>query len=106
LGRYKTGNLLALLEAGLASVTPRVLLERLKGVARVDVSTEAQSVAVPTLYLRATSDRLVPASAGAHIAQCMPLITLRDLEGPHFLLQARADAASEEILSFASACVA
>ncbi len=106
LGRYKTADLLGLLEVGLSSVAPRVLLERLKGVARVDVSTEAQSVAVPALYLRATSDRLVPASAGAYVARCIPRITVRDLDGPHFLLQARADAASEEILSFASARVA
>src|SRR5690606_10422567 len=103
LGRYTTANLLELLETALSTVEPRVLLERLRGVATFDATTEARAIDVPTLYLRASSDRLVPASAGKELSLCISGMTLRDLEGPHFLLQASAEAASEEIRSFASA---
>ena len=103
LGEYKTPQSLALLKEALSATPPNVLLERLKEVARTDASAEAHSIAVPTLYLRATHDRLVPESAVQDVANCIPGAIIRDLEGPHFLLQASANAASREIKAFASA---
>jgi len=61
---------------------------------------QLQRVRVPGLYLRATQDRLVPRSAARLFARLAPEARVADIEGPHFLLQARAAAAARAIREF------
>jgi pimeloyl-ACP methyl ester carboxylesterase len=50
--------------------------------------------------MRATEDRLVPRSAGDYFARLARAGRVVDLEGPHFLLQARPTLAAAEIREF------
>jgi pimeloyl-ACP methyl ester carboxylesterase len=82
------------------------MLARLNDVATVNVAAEARSIHVPTLYLRASADRVVPSSAGDAIKRHIPQATITELAGPHLLLQACAQVAAREITEFwTGACV-
>jgi len=94
-----------LLRMVLNLASPKAMLSRLNDVATVNVAAEAHSIEVPTLYLRAKADRVVPASAGDTVKRHIPHATITELAGPHLLLQACAEAAAKEIRSFStSAC--
>ena len=54
----------------------------------------------PDLYMRAIEDRLIPRSAGDYFARLARTGRVVDLEGPHFLLQARPTIAAAEIRKF------
>jgi hypothetical protein len=60
---------------------------------------EAIARSLPVLYLRAAEDRLVPRSAAAVLTMA-PQIRLIDIEGPHFLLQARPSATAAHVEAF------
>ena len=100
MGRFATPALRQLQLDARSSVSPGALVARLKAIARVDASDQLRAVTLPTLYLRATEDRLVPRQAGAYFARLARAGRLVDLEGPHFLLQARPDEAAAEVRKF------
>jgi pimeloyl-ACP methyl ester carboxylesterase len=102
LGKSQTPELLSGLREALSQVPPITLLDRLKGVSRVDVSKAAAAIEVPVVYLQATQDRLVPAASASHLAICIPGLSVRVIDGPHFLLQANATAAALEVRSLAT----
>lgn len=102
LGKSQTPELLSKLREALAQVPPLTLLDRLKGVSRVDVSKAASAIEVPVVYLQAAYDRLVPVAAAAHLATCIPGLSVRVMDGPHFLLQVNATAAALEVRSLAT----
>jgi pimeloyl-[acyl-carrier protein] methyl ester esterase len=101
LGAHSTPELRQLLAQALRSTSPRVLLDRLRGVAQVDVTAAAAQVQVPCLYMRATDDRLVPRGASDLAKRHLRNLEVVELEGPHFLLQARAESAARVIEAFA-----
>ena len=100
LGSFSTAPLRTALVKSLAQVSAPALRARLRSVLQVDVSAKLSAVTVPTLYLRASSDRLVPPSASALISQLAPRSRVVQLEGPHFLLQAAPALGAEAVRSF------
>jgi pimeloyl-[acyl-carrier protein] methyl ester esterase len=80
-------------------VSPLVIRRRLAAVLAVDVSALLARVDVPVLYLRASEDRLVPRLA-SHELSTMPRIRFAEVEGPHFLLQAKPTAAAAHVQRF------
>ena len=101
MGRFGTPALRQMQLDARRSVSPGALVARLKGIARVDVSDKLRAVDLPTLYMRATEDRLVPRTAGDHFLRLARAGRLVDLEGPHFLLQAKPKLAAAEVRKFA-----
>ena len=99
LGRFATPALRSQLADTLSRVSPSVIRKRLRAVLKADVSALLARVDVPVLYLRASEDRLVPMSASATLS-AMPGIRFAEVEGPHFLLQARPSAAAEQVQGF------
>jgi pimeloyl-ACP methyl ester carboxylesterase len=91
-----------LLRIVLQMASPKAMLARLNEVATVDLAAEAHSVEVPTLYLRASADRVVPGSAGNVIRRHIPHATISELSGPHLLLQACAHEAAKRITEFSA----
>jgi pimeloyl-ACP methyl ester carboxylesterase len=73
----------------LRSVDPKVLALRAKEALRVDAATGDRRLAQPLLYLRASRDRLMRASAAKAVAAISSDFTLRDIPAPHFLFQTR-----------------
>ena len=102
MGRFGTAELVRLHAETLRRVSARTLGARLSAIARVDVSSTLRRVKLPALYLRATEDRLVPSSASKLFARLASNARVADIQGPHFLLQARPDAAAAAIREFAT----
>jgi pimeloyl-ACP methyl ester carboxylesterase len=100
MGRFATPALRQLQLDARRSVSLSTLLARLKAVARVNVRDALKDVKLPTLYLRATEDRLVPHSAARLYLRYAQAGRVVDLEGPHFLLQARPKPAADAIKAF------
>jgi pimeloyl-[acyl-carrier protein] methyl ester esterase len=96
MGREATAEQLALLKEALATVSPRVLAHRLGLIGARQSLTESK-FNVPSYYLQASQDRLVPRSAAGwfqrHFASCQVDV----LDGPHFLLLTRPAACAEWI---------
>lgn len=84
----------ASLAAAVAEVDRAVLADRLDQVLRADHAAEFAQLALPMLYLRPRQDRLVPASAARDMARRNPYLAVRELDGPHFILQTRPDEAA------------
>jgi pimeloyl-ACP methyl ester carboxylesterase len=99
LGRFATPALRLDLAAVLVRVSPSVIRRRLHAVLEVDVTGRLPKVDVPTLYLRASEDRLVPRSASG-VLSVIPQIRLSEVEGPHFLLQACPSVAALQVQAF------
>jgi pimeloyl-ACP methyl ester carboxylesterase len=100
LGRWTTPALEAQLTQALGRIAPEVLRDRAASALRVDVSDRLASIAVPTLYLRASHDRLMHRSAGDLILARIPRTHRVDLAGPHLLLQTAPAASASAIGSW------
>ncbi|MGO1001775.1 alpha/beta fold hydrolase [Lysobacter sp. CA196] len=97
LGRWSSPSWRARLGPLLASLDPAVMRHRLREGGAVDVTAALTEIACPLLYLRARRDRLVPRDSWRRIAEAHPDARCIELDAPHFLLQACAQAAADAI---------
>jgi pimeloyl-[acyl-carrier protein] methyl ester esterase len=102
LGRWATPQLEVALQNALLTVTPKVLRARAGIALRVKALTLCRSVFLPVLYLRATHDRLLGRHAGEKIREAIAHCIIKDIEGPHLLLQAAPEACARAISEFTS----
>ncbi len=100
LGPQATADDLKLLREALTAVSPAVLAHRL-ALAGARHSFGKARFEVPCRYLRPTHDRLVPASAADWFRDRFKKCEIQDIDGPHFLLQARPREAAAAIVQFA-----
>ena len=100
MGRWFDSALQADLAAAMRQVPASVMLARLQAVQSVDMSAHLRGVRVPTQYLRAHQDLVMPRSAGERIARLKPDVEFVDLPGPHFLLQTQPAASAEAVVRF------
>jgi pimeloyl-ACP methyl ester carboxylesterase len=100
LGRFATPRLAALLQASMRKVSGAVMTHRMKEVQRVNVVDKLAQVRVPSMYLQAMQDRVVPAQAARVIQRVLADLRVVRLEGPHGLLQAAPDATARAIENF------
>lgn len=100
LGRHATPELRHALGAALDMVSGAALRARTQAVLSVDVSADLARVTAPILYLRATEDRLVPKRASDLIQHLQPSAQVKEIEGPHCLLQAAPAEAAQVIREF------
>lgn len=103
LGRFSTAALRFALTQALAQVSPDALRARLRSVLAINVSKKLLAVKVPTLYLRAAEDRMVPRGSSRRILRLKPDTYLAQLEAPHFLLQAAPAMAARVVRDFIQA---
>jgi pimeloyl-ACP methyl ester carboxylesterase len=104
LGGSARPPLKSLLTRSMRGTSPRALRSRVLSVFDVDARRELALVRVPILYLRATRDRLVPASAAREIAAIARHTVIAEIDAPHFVLQAAPAEAAQAITRFAGAC--
>lgn len=100
LGRWATPPLLELVRALGAEVAPATLKARLGAVLAVDHTPLLAHLRVPALALVAAQDRLVPRAASAWLRAHRPDLDVARLQGPHWLLQARPEAAVQVLRAF------
>ncbi len=72
-----------------ADVPARVMHHRLKIINSVDVTRWLKELPVPCCYLQAVNDRVVPSSCVEEIKKCVPLLEVKRINAPHFILQAQ-----------------
>ncbi|MGH8062860.1 MAG: alpha/beta fold hydrolase [Pseudoxanthomonas sp.] len=89
MGRWSSRDWTRRVQAAIRTVEPAVLHRRLAEVATVDDSSLIADIACPLLYLKASRDRLVPHDAWTTIRDLSRHAVCIEIEGPHFLLQAR-----------------
>lgn len=90
------------LNAARERVAKRVFRARIGALLRVDVTACLSVINVPILDLRAMKDGIVPNRAGDEIRKRGREVRAIDMEGPHFLLQAKPSQAAEVIHKFVS----
>jgi pimeloyl-ACP methyl ester carboxylesterase len=101
LGRYAKPSIRERLSGAMRKVSAQAWRSRLHAVLSVDVTGQLSAVKVPMLYLRASRDRVVRRSAWHLINRLLPSAQLSELEGPHFLLQAKPVESAARIAAFA-----
>jgi pimeloyl-ACP methyl ester carboxylesterase len=101
LGRHSSPLHRSRLSTAMRKVTAQTWRTRLRAVLSVDVTDKLKTVKVPVLYLRATHDRVVGRSAWDHIKRSLPSAQLAEVDGPHFLLQAKPVESAKRIAAFA-----
>lgn len=84
----------------LRSVPASTMQARLRTLSTIDVRPLLSAVSVPTLYLRATRDRVVPRRLGRALIDHLSNVVVQEIDGPHLLLQARPRECAEAILRF------
>jgi len=75
-----------------AAVPPKILAHRLRLVAKVDVTNLLSDLRMPCCYIQATNDRLVPSSSLAPFRKLIPNLQIRQVQGPHYVLQVQPQA--------------
>ena len=101
LGSHSSPTHRNLLSAAIGKVTAKTWRARLRAALSVDVVGRLKAVKVPLLYLRAKGDRVVPRAAWLHIKRSLPEARLAELDGPHFLLQAKPVESAAQVTAFA-----
>ena len=66
----------------------------------VDVSGRLREISVLVLYLRAKYDRLVLRSASELMVRYLARLNVIELDGPHFMLQAKSAESAAQVLAF------
>jgi pimeloyl-ACP methyl ester carboxylesterase len=99
-GSQATSELRRAHARAMSSVAASTLRSRVAAVLAVDYRDRLRQIEVPTLYLQATRDRLVPRSALQVIQRIRNDIQVAGIEGPHFLLQTRAPKCAAIVSNF------
>jgi pimeloyl-ACP methyl ester carboxylesterase len=88
-------------ERAMAGVSAVVIRHRIAALLAVDESAALRKIAIPTLVLRATQDRVVSSSATQSIMHGILHAQRVDIDGPHLLMQTRAEHCAAAVQSFA-----
>ena len=96
-GRDADPAMVDAVQASIAANRAAVIAHRLRMLCQGDVESEVRALAVPTLYLRAAHDTLVPAHNATDLASLLPALSTTVVDAPHLLLQRAPDAALEAI---------
>ena len=83
-----------------AMVPAKVLVHRLSVIDTTDVRQWLSKLTVPCLYIQATADRWVPASALFDFTEAVADLRVARIRGPHFILQAQPQQSLAAIQNF------
>lgn len=100
MGGHFDPQLQSMLIKAMAQVPSDALRARLRSVLEVDTTSCLPHISVPTLYVQAASDQVVPKQAGVLLLAHKPDVELVRLAGPHFLLQTNPSSAARMLEQF------
>jgi pimeloyl-ACP methyl ester carboxylesterase len=86
--------------SAIRSVPASTIKSRMKVLASVDVRSLLSQVTTPVLYLQAMQDRLVGTQLSRQLISGLENVSVRQIGGPHMLLQSRPHECAEAILEF------
>lgn len=100
MGKWATPEFTTIFNQVMHTVPASTVAGRLREVLTVDVVQKLIAINIPTIYLSAQNDRLIPSRMASDFDPSPSNVV--EIEGPHFLLQANATEASKHILNFAA----
>jgi pimeloyl-[acyl-carrier protein] methyl ester esterase len=83
-----------------SSLSPEVVATRVRSIFDCDVRAELAQITVPTLYLQANQDRIVPPRCLDDILIVKPETFVTKIDGPHLLLQREPRQSAEAVADF------
>lgn len=89
MGRWSSPEWRARVRDAVRSVDADVMRARLQAAASTDVTAKIAAIDCPLMYLKASEDRLVKADSWRAIRDLSGNAVCIEIEGPHFLLQAK-----------------
>jgi pimeloyl-ACP methyl ester carboxylesterase len=93
-------SLKAAVRAAVSSVSPGVLTARLRAALSCDAREALSRVTVPTLYIQAAKDRIVPKPRLDEIRRIKPEIRAAGIDGPHLILQREPKQSADIVTKF------
>jgi len=99
-GPSASKELIAAVRRTVGSLPSSVLAERLKDVLACDVRQQLPAIDVQILCLKATQDRLVGSSCLDEVIRSTSQSMLKEIEGPHLILQREPTQCAEAIADF------
>lgn len=81
-------------------IPPGVIRTRFHMIAGLNILPLLSRISTPVLYLRALRDRLVSSNLREELFVNIPQICMKEVDGPHLLLQAQPRVCAEAILNF------
>jgi pimeloyl-ACP methyl ester carboxylesterase len=100
LGRFQTRELRALLLRTLSRLPRSVLVTRIRNVLAANSIAAFARAGVPTMYLQATEDILLPRSCVDEVCRLAPKTRVVKIAAPHCVLQCAPDEAARAIGEF------
>ncbi|MBU2710995.1 alpha/beta fold hydrolase [Zooshikella harenae] len=88
LGKNASSELIRHFRKTITVIDPKVLAQRIKIISDIDKTKELQNIIIPCCYIQATHDRLVHSSALKVFQYGLKSLTVKKIQGPHFILQA------------------
>lgn len=82
------------------TVPPHILQDRLRLLEHIDVRQWLSSIAIPCLYIQATGDRTIPANCVSDFRKGLSDVSIQQIKGPHFVLQAKPAECLDKIGAF------
>lgn len=101
LGRFRSGVIEDKLKKAVRTVSDDVWKARIRAALTADQTSALSRIRVPLLYLRASEDRVIFPAASEMISERVPRAKVVEIEGPHFLLQAKPRESVAAIRAFA-----
>lgn len=77
---------------------PATLAQRMRSLLTVDVAEQLQDLDCPITYIRPSHDNLVSEHHAEQVAELNEHVTVRQIDGPHLILQAQPERAWEHII--------
>jgi pimeloyl-[acyl-carrier protein] methyl ester esterase len=102
-GRWSTRELQALLVKSVRAVSANVLAHRVREAMGADELERFARLDIPMLYIRPSQDRLVSRATSAEMSRKNPVLRVVDVDGPHFILQAKPEECSAIATDFIDA---
>jgi pimeloyl-[acyl-carrier protein] methyl ester esterase len=98
LGSDASNKLVNLFKATISKLPTSLIKARLSSI--YSLSHNSQTVDLPTLYIQATLDKLVKPKKIDEFKNNYKNLAIKEVEGPHFILQSRPKQCAEIILAF------
>lgn len=81
-------------------IAPEVIRTRFNMIAGINVVPLLSRISTPVLYLRAMKDKLVSSQLREELFENIPQICMKEVDGPHLLLQEQPGICADAILNF------
>ncbi|MEM6798456.1 MAG: alpha/beta hydrolase [Planctomycetota bacterium] len=102
-GRDATDEQVQTLRSAVRAVPVRTLSGRVRQMIDADAADELRELTCPIVYLRARHERLIPRRCVDAIRHASPGAVVREIDGPHLLLETRPEAVWRSLIDSLSA---